>query len=81
MEEHEMSGPHQDEIDPFTVFMFGTGRGQKKPIEEGSDPQSIKNPDYDRLMTSIDTFVDSVRNLKPLLQKLHPVFEQIRKKK
>jgi hypothetical protein len=68
-------------VDPFTDFMFGPGRGI-----ESRDTEPRENPnqhyiDYGELMVNIDILMESVKNLRPLFNKVYPFFQQIWKKK
>lgn len=84
-EDREGSEKHKEweAEDRFTSFMFGPRKASK-----GNSPQHHEEPrnnqstiDYEKLMTNIDTLLDSFRGLKPLFSKVSPYIQQIWKKK
>ncbi|WP_040204528.1 hypothetical protein [Neobacillus jeddahensis] len=71
------------EHDPFTSLMFGTRRDHRNlhDHQEQTQTQSPSTIDYEALMMNIDILMESVRGLKPLLQKFQPYLKQVLKKK
>ncbi|MCL6574438.1 MAG: hypothetical protein K6T88_22625 [Bacillus sp. (in: Bacteria)] len=68
--------------DRFTSFMFGPDRDHQESNHNHKD--SPANPpaiDYVELMVTIDSLMESVRNLKPLVENIYPFLKQIWKKK
>lgn len=76
--------PPRYDHDQFSEFMFGAGRGRKQNAELEQARFQQQNQtyiDYEQLMVSIDTLVESARNLKPLVQRFFPFLEKFWKKK
>jgi hypothetical protein len=65
---------NQVKADPFTRMMFGSRNEDKETMYHQP------SLDFEELMVSIDTLIDSAKNLKPLFQKVLPVIEQLWKK-
>jgi len=65
----------------FNDFMFGPGRSM-----EANNTQPNENPnqhyiDYVEVMVNIDILMESVKNLRPLFDKVYPFIIQIWKRK
>lgn len=73
MEEQERD--KQKNHDRFTDFMFGPKKSHHPPQESSTSSSSIE---YEELLNTIDTLMDSVKSLKPVV---HSVVTQFLKKK
>lgn len=77
MEEQEQD--RQKNHDRFTDFMYGPKKSHHRkdypPQESSTSSSSI---DYEELLNTIDTLMDSVKSLKPVV---HSVVTQFLKKK
>jgi hypothetical protein len=78
-EKSNLENPSHEDV--WTSFMFGSGPRHPTNIQQNEPPANRSYIDYEELMGNIDTLVVSVRNLKPLFQKVYPYIEQIWKKK
>ncbi|CAM3771589.1 hypothetical protein [Mesobacillus thioparans] len=80
--DQEASAGSGEEIDHFDRFMFG---GQRDIAENKDHPAEPSSPlskyldqiDLDAVMYHVDTLITSARDLKPLLGKVKPFFDQI----
>lgn len=72
---------NESQGDRFSNFMFGgTRREEEERIEEQEFHSNQSFINFEELMGSIDSLVESVQNLKPLFQKIFPFVEKIWKK-
>ncbi|WP_251552480.1 hypothetical protein [Neobacillus muris] len=83
-EENEQEQP----LDPFTALMFGGRKNALPQFELFPDRQPLQNLpsnqtniDLEALMHHIDTLVESVNGLKPLLKKAYPYIQKVLNKK
>lgn len=83
LREEMSTGEMDDPEERFNQFMFGStwGTARPRPVQGTFNKGSQHYIDIDQLMMNIDTLVESVRNLKPLFQKVTPFVEQLWKKK
>ncbi|MBT2678199.1 hypothetical protein J7E38_04250 [Bacillus sp. ISL-35] len=80
--EQDVSAETGHDFDHFDHFMFG---GQKNIDESNDHPAEPFSPlskyldhiDLDEVMYHVDTLITSARELKPLLGKVKPFFDQI----
>jgi hypothetical protein len=83
--EEEKSGEEnikEDHNDRFTDFMFGPRRREQPYSPESHEPANGPSYiNYEQLMVNFDLLMDSIQNLKPLLNKFKPFVQQFWKKK
>jgi hypothetical protein len=80
--EEEVGDEKGQEFDHFDHIMFG---GQRNIAESNDQPAEPSSPlskyldqiDLDEVMYHVDTLITSARELKPLLGKVKPFFNQI----
>jgi hypothetical protein len=80
-ENEESSEQLEQEYDPFDHFMFGRSRKTEETSEESVNNVSPLNKylgqiDLDEVMYHVDTLITSARELKPLMGKVRPLFDQ-----
>lgn len=71
----------QVDEDPFTRLMFGQprrGENQAGKTEEGN--QKKIGEDYYALIEQVDSIMESVNKLKPMLKEFSPIIDYFKKK-
>lgn len=77
MDEHESNQPTR-EYDQIDHFMFGGQREKEKGSENKSSLSGILGQiDVIEVLNHVDTLMTSAKELKPLLGKVKPLFDQI----
>ncbi|KMJ57826.1 hypothetical protein AB685_13355 [Bacillus sp. LL01] len=67
------------EVDPFTRMMFG-GPSRREVTEKPAENRSEKvSDDYEALKEQVDSIMDSVNKLKPMLKDFSPLLEYFKK--
>jgi hypothetical protein len=78
-EEQQEAIKEEREVDPFTRMMFG-GPPRRENIEENPANSPEKNQgDYYALMEQVDSIMDSVNKLKPMLKEFSPLLDYFKK--
>jgi hypothetical protein len=77
----ESSDPREQEYTHFDQFMFGRPRNNEESSEQRVKNDSPFNKylgqiDLDEVMYHVDTLITSARELKPLVGKVKPLFDQ-----
>lgn len=67
-----------ERTDFFTELMFGRSRNNRE--REQQNDQLNQDVDYFQLMEQIDSIMESVKQLKPLLKPFSPIIDFIKKK-
>jgi hypothetical protein len=69
-------------IDRFNQLMFGSRASNrlKEDNHTKKDDNQNEEIDYFTLMEQIDDIMDSLKNLKPILNQLSPIIDYIKKK-
>jgi hypothetical protein len=80
-ENEESPDQREQEYDPIDDFMFGRSRKTEETSEESVNSDSPLNKylghiDLDEVMYHVDTLITSARELKPLMGKVKPLFDQ-----
>ena len=79
--DHDESSDQQEQgYDHFDHFMFGRSR-EIEEVEESVNNDFLLNKylgkiDLDEVMHHVDTLITSARELKPLMGKVRPLFDQ-----
>jgi hypothetical protein len=69
------------DADPFTRLMFGQPRRSEKPAEKPEESNQKKlGGDYYALIEQVDSIMESVNKLKPMLKEFSPIFDYFKKK-
>ncbi len=79
MSEEQHKSEREIEVDPFTRMMFG-GPPRREITEVKADNNSDKgNEEYFALMEQVDSIMDSVNKLKPMLKEFSPLLDYFKK--
>ena len=81
-EEQASKEMEQVDADPFTRLMFGLPRRSENPPEEKSSDKEQKKfgEDYYALIAQVDSIMESVNKLKPMLKEFSPIINYFKKK-
>lgn len=77
----ESSSQREQEYDHFDQFMFGRPRNTEETSEQTVNNDSplskyLEQIDLDEVMNHVDALIKSARELKPLVGKVKPLFDQ-----
>ncbi|MBM7620645.1 hypothetical protein JOC95_002500 [Bacillus tianshenii] len=80
-EEQVNKEKEQVDADPFTRLMFGQPRRSENPTEKTEEGTQKKfGEDYYALIEQVDSIMDSVNKLKPMLKEFSPIIDYFKKK-
>jgi hypothetical protein len=69
------------DADPFTRLMFGQPRRSEMPAEKPEESNQKKfGEDYYALIEQVDSIMESVNKLKPMLKEFSPIIDYFKKK-
>lgn len=69
------------DADPFTRLMFGQPRKSEKPAEQPEESTQNKfGENYFALIEQVDSIMESVNKLKPMLKEFSPIIDYFKKK-
>ncbi|MCM3616877.1 hypothetical protein M3936_04690 [Sutcliffiella horikoshii] len=79
-EEQQEAIKVERDVDPFTRMMFG-GPPRREHVEVNTTENSPEkaNGDYYALMEQVDSIMDSVNKLKPMLKEFSPLLDYFKK--
>ncbi len=79
-EEQQEAIKVERDVDPFTRMMFG-GPPRREHVEANTTENSPEkaNGDYYALMEQVDSIMDSVNKLKPMLKEFSPLLDYFKK--
>lgn len=75
----------EDQLDPFSRLMFGKRKSNKTKIDnelnlEKTIEKHLEDVDVNELLKTIDLFMTSTKQLKPLFNKISPFISDFIKK-
>jgi len=80
MSEEQKKVDSEIEVDPFTRMMFGVQprRQQAEDITESASDKKVGD-EYYALMEQVDSIMESVNKLKPMIKEFSPILDYFKK--
>ncbi|WP_404432094.1 hypothetical protein [Sutcliffiella horikoshii] len=80
MSEEQKKVDSEIEVDPFTKMMFGV-QPRRQPAEDITESASDKKvgDEYYALMEQVDSIMESVNKLKPMIKEFSPILDYFKK--
>lgn len=80
MSEEQKKVDSETEVDPFTRMMFGV-QPRRQTTEDTTESTSNKKvgDEYYALMEQVDSIMESVNKLKPMIKEFSPILDYFKK--
>ncbi|WP_237661535.1 hypothetical protein [Sutcliffiella horikoshii] len=78
-EEQQEPIKEERDVDPFTRMMFGSPPRREMVEENPANKPEKANTDYYALMEQVDSIMESVNKLKPMLKEFSPLLDYFKK--
>ena len=80
MSDEQKNVDSEIEVDPFTRMMFGIPPRRQTAENKTESPSDNKTGDeYYALMEQVDSIMDSVNKLKPMIKEFSPILDYFKK--